>query len=178
MHAFLSCLIQSTQWHHVTFWKWDKVYVLVKPSRGANIWFKGTLSDQGTFTAVGAQGGFHGTPLKNTSPFPHWNFAMPVARIYVWTIKNHNSAKKSLKMLYSFQNGGQITNFYFASFRFLETREKRTFSKEFFNEIWLKVGKHKYMLHYWNNIVKKCMSVFKLAAKKIFFILRNNANLC
>ena len=35
------------------------------------------LSDQGTFTPVGAQGGFHGTPLRK--PLFHRNFAMKFA---------------------------------------------------------------------------------------------------
>ena len=51
-----------------------------------------------------------------------------------------------------FQNGGRVTDFYFASFRFLLKFEKKnknkkqkthSFPKEFFNEIWLKVGEHK-----------------------------------
>ena len=48
----------------------------------------------------------------------------------------------SLKRV-TFQNGGQITHFYLASFRFWPKLEKKTtFCKEFFNEIWLKVGEH------------------------------------
>ena len=39
--------------------------------------FTPLLSDQGTFTPVGAQGGFHGTPLRK--PFFHRNFAMKFA---------------------------------------------------------------------------------------------------
>ena len=42
-----------------------------------------------------------------------------------------------------FQNGGQITDFYFSSFQFWpEFFKKNTFPKEFFNEIWLKVEEH------------------------------------
>ena len=45
-----------------------------------------------------------------------------------------------------FQNGGKITDFYFASFRFWPNFEKKnTFPKEFFNEIWLKEGKHEWI---------------------------------
>ena len=44
-----------------------------------------------------------------------------------------------------FQNGGQITDFYFASFWFRPKFEKITFPKELFNEIWLKVGEHEYI---------------------------------
>ena len=56
--------------------------------------------------------------------------------------------KKKLKNVVPFQNGGQITDFYFASFPFWPKFEKKTFlafPKEFFNEIWLKVGEHKYI---------------------------------
>ena len=50
-------------------------------------------------------------------------------------------------MLYRFKNGGQITDFYFALFRFWSKFEKKknTLPKEFFNEIWLKVGEHEYI---------------------------------
>ena len=53
------------------------------------------LSDQGTFTPVGAQGGFHiEPPLRK--PLSHRNFAMKfeICTMYVWTIKNHNSEEK------------------------------------------------------------------------------------
>ena len=57
-------------------------------------------------------------------------------------IKNHNSEKK-IQNVVPFQNGGQITDFYFASFRFWPNFEKQTtFPKEFFNEIWLKEGEY------------------------------------
>ena len=48
--------------------------------------------------------------------------------------------KKKNENVVLFQNGGQITDFYFASFWFLAKIWKTTFPKEFFNEIWLKVG--------------------------------------
>ena len=46
-----------------------------------------------------------------------------------------------------FQNGGQITDFYFTSFRFWPKFEKKknTFQTECFNEIWLKVGEYEYI---------------------------------
>ena len=71
------------------------------------------LSDQGTFTPVGAQGGFHGTPPEKTT-FPP-EFCNEICTIYVRDIKNHNSEKKKLNVV-PFQNGGQITDFCFASF--------------------------------------------------------------
>ena len=49
------------------------------------------LSDQGTFTPVSAQGGFHGTPPEKTT-FPP-EFCSEICTIYVRVIKNHNSAK-------------------------------------------------------------------------------------
>ena len=49
---------------------------------------------------------------------------------------------KKNKNAVPFQNGGQVTDFYFASFRFRPKFEKTTFPKEFFKEIWLKVGEH------------------------------------
>ena len=64
------------------------------------------------FTPVGAQGG---TPLKKTT-FPP-EFCNEICTIYVWTIKSHNSAKK-IQNVVPLPNGGQITNFYFASFQF------------------------------------------------------------
>ena len=53
------------------------------------------LSDQGTFTPVGAQGG----PEKTTFPPEFWN---EICTIYVRAIKNHNSEKK-IKMLFRFK---------------------------------------------------------------------------
>ena len=44
-----------------------------------------------------------------------------------------------------FQNGGQITDFYFASFRIWPKFEKPLSQRNFFNEIWLKVGEHEYI---------------------------------
>ena len=51
-------------------------------------------SDQGTFTPIGAQGRFHWTPPKKTT-FPP-EFCNEMCTIYVWTIKNYNSAKKKI----------------------------------------------------------------------------------
>ena len=45
-------------------------------------------------------------------------------------------------LIYWFQNGGQIIEFYFASFYFWPKFEKNTFPNKFFNEIWLKVEEH------------------------------------
>ena len=64
--------------------------------------------------------------------------------MYALYKKNLNSAKtKTFKMPYcSFENGGQITDFYFMSFSILAKIGKTTFPKEFFNEIWLKKGEY------------------------------------
>ena len=42
-------------------------------------------------------------------------FCNEICTIYVRAIKNHNSEKK-IENVVPFQNGGQITDFYFASF--------------------------------------------------------------
>ena len=68
-------------------------------------------------------GGFHGTSLKKAT-FPQ-EFCYEICTIYVWTIKNYNSAKKiKNENVVQFQNGGQITDFCFASFRFWPKFEK------------------------------------------------------
>ena len=54
-------------------------------------------------------------PEKTTFPPESCN---EICTIYVRVIKNHNSATKKNKNVVLFQNGGQITDFYFASFRF------------------------------------------------------------
>ena len=48
------------------------------------------------------------------------------------------------KILVQFQNGGQITDFHFASFQF-RRRKKSPFPQEFFNEIWLKIRDNEYI---------------------------------
>ena len=52
-------------------------------------------SDQSTFTPVGAQGRFQGTPKKTTFPPKSCN---EICIIYVRTIKNDNSVKKKKKV--------------------------------------------------------------------------------
>ena len=55
---------------------------------------------------------------------------------------------------------------------------KTAFPKEFFNEIWLKVGEHEYIyiteIAFW----KKKYSVLNWRPKQFVLKLRNNANLC
>ena len=53
--------------------------------------------------------------------------------------------KKKIENVVPFQNGGQITDFYFRVISILAKIGKTTFPKEFFNEIWLKVGEHEYI---------------------------------
>ena len=50
------------------------------------------------------------------------------------------------KKVVPFENGGQITVFYSASYRFWPFKKK--IPKGFFNEIWLKVGENLIDLHY------------------------------
>ena len=91
----------------------------------------GPLSDQGTFTPVGVGGGGRGK--KTTFP-PEFGNAICTIYVNVCTIKNHNSEKEN-KNNVQFQNGGQITDFYFASFqfwsKFKQPLSKRKFSMKF-----------------------------------------------
>ena len=82
--------------------------------------------------------------------------------------KKSQFRKKKIENVVPFQNGGQITDFYFASFRFWPKFEKNTFPKEFFNEIWLKVGEHEYI--YITKITLKKNSVSKWWPKQVFDI--------
>ena len=109
------------------------------------------LSDQGTFTPVGDQGVSMEPPKKTHFP-PE--FGNEICNIYVWTIKNNNSGKKW--NVVSFQNGGQITDFYFTSFRFWPKFEKKKKKKHFPKGIFqwnLAQSRRTWIdLHYWNNI--------------------------
>ena len=60
---------------------------------------------------------------------PYFKKAYEICTIYVWTIKNHNSA---FFWNVPFQNVGQITDFYFAPFWILAKIWKTTFLKYFF----------------------------------------------
>ena len=75
--------------------------------------------------------------------------------------------QKNFENVRPFQNGGQITDFCFASFRFWPKFGKTTFPKEFFNEIWLKVGEHEYINITEITFKKKKIIPFKMAAKTI-----------
>ena len=55
--------------------------------------------------------------------------------------KKSQFCKKKIENVVPFQNGGQITDFY-RVISILAKIWKTTFPKEFFNEIWLKVGEH------------------------------------
>ena len=87
-------------------------------------------------------GGFHGTPKRK--PLSHRNFLI-IFTPYVYTLITTIFQEKNYKIFVPFQNGGQITDFHFASFRFWPKFEKNTFPEEFFNEIWLKLGDHEYI---------------------------------
>ena len=80
--------------------------------------------------------------IKN--PLSRWNFMMNAA-LYIHTLKRTIFKQKNSKNDLSFQNGGQITGFHFASFRFLQKFEKNTFPKEFFNEICLIIGDYEHI---------------------------------
>ena len=86
--------------------------------------------------------GVHGTSLKKTT-FPP-EFCNEICTMYVWTIKNHNSAKKFWKC-YTVSKWWPNNRFLFRVISILAEIWKTTFPKEFFNEIWLKVGEHEYI---------------------------------
>ena len=70
-------------------------------------------------------------PLKKTT-FPP-KFCNEICTIYVWTMKIDNSEKKNENVV-PFQNGGQITDFYFASVfgrKFETPLSQRNFSMKF-----------------------------------------------
>ena len=76
----------------------------------------------------------------------HRNFLI-IFTPYVYTLITTIFQEKKYKIFVPFQNGGQITDFHFATFRFRPKFEKKnTFPKEFFNEIWLKLGDHEYII--------------------------------
>ena len=77
-------------------------------------------------------------------PLSHRNFLI-IFTPYVYTLITTIFQEKKYKIFVPFQNGGQITDFHFASFRFWPKFEKNTFPKEFFNEIWLKLKDHEYI---------------------------------
>ena len=89
------------------------------------------------------KGGSMEPPLKKTT-FP-LEFLNYLYTIYIYTLITTIFQKKKNKIYVPFQSGGQITDFHFATFRFRPKFEKNTFTKEFFNEIWLKLGDHEYI---------------------------------
>ena len=80
------------------------------------------------------------------------------------TILEHN-----FENVVPFQNGGQITDFYFASIQFWPKFWKTTFPKEFLNEIWVKVGEYEYIYITEITFFKNC-SVLKWRPKQFFDI--------
>ena len=82
-------------------------------------------------------------PLQR-KPLSHRNFLI-ILTPYIHTLITTIFQEKKYKILVPLQNGSQITDFHFASFRFRPKFEKNTFPKEFFNEMWLKLGDHEYI---------------------------------
>ena len=66
-------------------------------------------------------GGFHGTPQRK--PLSHWIFLI-IFTPYLYTLITTIFQEKKYKYFVPFQNGGQIINFHFASFRFRPKFEK------------------------------------------------------
>ena len=63
----------------------------------------------------------HWTPLRK--PLSHQNFLI-ICTPYIYTLITTIFQGKQIKYMYHFQNGGQITNFHFATFRFRPKFEK------------------------------------------------------
>ena len=63
-----------------------------------------------------------------------WNFFNYLYTIYIYTNHNQISGKK-YRIHVRFQNGGQIPDFHFASFRFRPKFDKPLSPKDFFNEM-------------------------------------------
>ena len=80
----------------------------------------------------------HGTPLEKTT-FPPESFKY-LYTIYIYTNCNHISGKK-YKIFVRFQNN----QFSFCVILISAKIWKTAFPKEFFNEIWLKLGDHEYI---------------------------------
>ena len=81
---------------------------------------------------------------KTTFPPEFGNY---LYTIYIYTLITTKFQGKKYEIFVRFHNGGQITDFHFASFRFRPKFEekKNAFPKEFFNEIWFKLGDHQYI---------------------------------
>ena len=95
---------------------------------------------------------------------------------YIYTLITTIFQGKKYKIFVPFQNGGQIINLHFASFRFRPKFEKNTFPKELFNEIWLKLGDHEYI-----NIPEIEFAYFSFRGDfrgESIFSRFQNANLC
>ena len=122
------------------------------------------ISDQGTFTPVGGQGGFHGTPRENHFP----------TRILQWNLhhictgyKKSQFCKKKFKCC-SVSKWQPNNQFLFRVISILAKFLKNHFPKEIFQwnlarrrRIWIN-------FHYWNNIFKKLFR-FKMVAETIFW---------
>ena len=81
-------------------------------------------------------------PLKKTT-FPP-EFCNEICTIYVRAIQNHNSAKKFWKCC-TVSKWRPNNRFWFRVISILAKIWKTFFPKEFFNEIWLKVGEYEYI---------------------------------
>ena len=77
--------------------------------------------------------------------------------------------KKKNENVVPFQNGGQITDFYFASFRFRPKFEKRLSQRNFS----IKCGSKNM-----NAFTLQKIIPFQNGGQNNFFMLRNNPNLC
>ena len=95
--------------------------------------------------------------------------------IYLYTKKKHIQAKKILKKIFTVSKWRPNYRFSFCVISILAKIWKTTFTKEFFNEIWLIIGDYEYI--YNTNIkMEKFYSCETLGAKQFF--ANPPANLC
>ena len=69
-------------------------------------------------------------PRETTFPPEFFNYPYTIYIYIIYTNHNHISGKK-YKIFVPFQNGGQITDFHFASFQFRPKFEKTLFQRNF-----------------------------------------------
>ena len=110
-------------------------------------------------------------PHKKTTFPPEFCNEIRTIHVYVHT-ERIILQKKKIWNVVLFQNCGQITEFYFASFQFWPKFEK-PLSKGILQ--WnLALSRRTWIdLHYWNNILK---TLYYICSN--FLILHSNANLC
>ena len=126
-------------------------------------------SDQGTFTPVGAQGSME-PPWENHFPtgILQWNLHhICTGNKKTQFCKKKKKKKKKLQRC-TVSKWRPNNRFLFRVISILAKLWKTTFSKEFFNKIWLKEGEYEYIYITEITFSKKLFH-FKMVAKTIFW---------